>query len=79
MNRSTIAWMMPLVLKRLEAGLTQQEVADELGVTAATISHAETGSNRVSSATLSAYADLFDLEPVTIFVPRDAGFNIVLT
>jgi DNA-binding XRE family transcriptional regulator len=59
MRRSTQPWMLPLVIERLSRNMSQADVADAIGVSAATISNCETGSKDVSGNTLKAYAALF--------------------
>lgn len=51
---------------RLQAGLSQQQVADALGVTKSTISKYENGLRRVNSNHLEKLSELFHVEPIYI-------------
>jgi transcriptional regulator with XRE-family HTH domain len=69
-RRPVVGWIAPLVMERHKAGMTQQEVADRLGVSLPTISSMECGTRRPNLVTLGAYANLFDMEMGIVFTKK---------
>ena len=55
---------------RLKSGYTQQQVADSIGVTKATISKYEKGQRRINSNNIEKLASLFGVEPIYILTGR---------
>lgn len=55
---------------RMERGLTQQDVADAIGVTKATISKYEKGQRRINVDVLEKLADFFRVEPIYILTGK---------
>jgi HTH-type transcriptional regulator/antitoxin HipB len=67
-----------LMMRRIELGLSQQELADRMETTVAVISRLETGSQSFSTATLQRLAQALDTRLVYAFEPvDDAGFEYV--
>jgi transcriptional regulator with XRE-family HTH domain len=58
--------------RRLELDLSQENVADALGVTFQQLQKYEKGTNRVASSTLCRLAEILDAHPAA-FLPRPAG------
>lgn len=68
--KPVVQWVIPLVSARKQSGMSQGQVADRIGVSAATVSNLETGGRHVKFATIANYAALFDMEMKVIFVDR---------
>jgi DNA-binding XRE family transcriptional regulator len=69
-RRPVQGWIAPLVSKRHQAGMTQQQVADAIGVSMPTISSLESGIRRPNMVTVTAYARLFDMDVRIVFVDK---------
>jgi transcriptional regulator with XRE-family HTH domain len=52
---------------RIESGLSQEEVADKLGVSQSLVSRAESGDRRIDIIELQAFADIYR-KPLSFFL-----------
>lgn len=57
---------------RRATGLSQQKVADMLGVTGATVSRWETGEGGITLQQFKALADLYNASPFELLVPPES-------
>ncbi len=56
---------------RLNAGYTQEQLAELAGCEVSTIGHCENGKDRISLTLLSKIADVLNVELYKFFIPRD--------
>ena len=56
---------------RMECGLTQQELADQTGLSVKTIQDVEKGRKNLSYETLTRLMDRLGMSPDTVFLSRD--------
>ena len=61
---------------RVNADMTQDDVARELGVSNKTVLNWETGKTTPSPATVKALADLYRMPLNNIFLPNDNNFKL---
>jgi transcriptional regulator with XRE-family HTH domain len=64
---------MAIAQKRKLAGMTQQQVAEEIGVAVETVSRIETGDMSTTLKRLEQFADLFDCSVASFFHSSDSG------
>lgn len=61
-----------LKLARIEAGLTQEEVAQRLGKPQSFVSRSENGQRRIDIVELEEFASIY-AKPVALFLPTDGS------
>ncbi|MBQ7287904.1 MAG: helix-turn-helix transcriptional regulator [Candidatus Gastranaerophilales bacterium] len=76
-NDSDIKNIFGLVVKelRLQKGLTQEKLAEFLGMQPQTIAKIETGKRFVSSEVLAKLCNFFNVEPYVFFVKKNQTFT----
>lgn len=70
MNLSTVPFQISLAAARVNAGFTQQELADKMGVSNVTIVSWEKGKIEIKPAQLAYFCQLCGIKPEFIFLPN---------